>query len=141
MPSRRHYRIVVWAIGIILAGIIGFQLAYPFDRGLPLASVAGQSVRLSSHDEMAKVVTEKFNQTRVKVTVDNVKSVEFDLKSAGAEPNTEVMIGRLSAYPLWQRFIPGSILWQPAQVIVADVYYANEPFKGFITEKTKELNF
>jgi vancomycin resistance protein YoaR len=141
LPTKRYYRWMVWIGGGLLVLLVTLQLIYPYGRGLPFASVAGHSVRLATHEEMAKIITNKFNQTRIKVAVDNVKSIEFDLKSAGAEPNTEVMIEKLSNYPIWQRLIPGSILWKPAHVELADVYYANQPFTSFIAEKTKELNF
>ena len=121
--------------------IVVVQLAYPYDRGLWFSSLAGQSTRLMTHDEMAKLATEKFNETKLRVTVDNVKSIEFDLKSAGAELNTEVVIARLSSYPLWKRFIPGSFLWQQSSVRFADVYYTGEPFREFIDQNIKELNF
>lgn len=132
---------VLLSCGIVVAGIIAFQLAYPSDRGLIFASVAGKSMRLSSHDEMAKAITEAFSSTKVKLTVGTDKSVEFDLKSAGAEPNTERMIQRLSEYPWWLRLLPGSLLWQSQNLTHADVYYANQPFKEFIEEKSQELNF
>jgi hypothetical protein len=132
---------VLLPLGIILAGIIAFQLAYPSDRGLLLASVAGKSVRFSSHDEMAKVITEAFSSSKVKLAVGNDKSVEFDLKAAGAEPNTEQMILRLSDYPWWMRLLPGSLLWQSQNLAVADVYYTGQPFKEFIQAKSKDLNF
>jgi hypothetical protein len=141
LPGRKYARTVFWCIGALLVVIIGVQLMFPSNKGLPLSSVAGQSVRLATPSDMAKAIIEKFNQTRVKLAVGNAKTVEFDLKSAGAEPNTDEMVRRLSEYPLWQRFIPGSILWQPAQITTADVYFTNKPFKEFIAEKAKELNF
>lgn len=141
LPKKFHWRPVVIVAGFLFAAVIAFQLAYPYNRGLPFASVAGQSVRLATHDEMAKILTEKFRASRVKLTVGTDKAVEFDLKAAGAELNTEVMISRLSSYPLWQRIIPGSLLWQQAHMVTADVYYTNKPFKEFMEAKAKELTF
>lgn len=136
----KRRRVVFLALGSIAAAIITFQLVYPYDRGLPLATVAGQPVPLATHETLAKVVTEKFNTTRIKLAVGS-KSVEFDLKKAGAEPNTELMIEQLSGYPLWLRLLPGSVLYKPAQVSLADVYYTQKPFQDFVEAKTKELNF
>src|SRR5919202_345834 len=133
-------RRIALSIGVFFAIIIAFQLAYPVDRALPFAQIAGQSVQLATHESMAKIITEKFNTTRVKLSV-ATKTVEFELKSAGAEPNTEIMIEQLSGYPLWLRLVPGSIFWKPSQVSTANVYFANKPFKEFISSKTKELNF
>lgn len=128
--------------GLVLLGIIiSVQLLYPYDRGLPFTKVAGTSVHMATHARMAEVVTEKFAATKVKLALDNSTSVEFELKQAGAEPNTERTIASLSNYPLWQRLIPGSIILRSNQVIAADVYYTNAPFKEFVEAKSKELTF
>lgn len=134
-------RIVLGALISIAVIIVVIQLAYPYDRGTWFSTLSGQSTRLMTHDEMAKLIAEKFAETKVKVTVEPIKSIEFDLRSTGAEPNTEAMITQLSSYPLWQRFIPGSFLWQQSSVRAADVYYTGEPFKEFIAQQVKELNF
>ena len=128
--------------GVVLLGIIiAVQLLYPYDRGLPFAKVAGTSVHMATHTRMAEVIAEKFAATKVKLALDSITSVEFELKQAGAEPNTERMIAALSDYPLWQRFIPGSIVVRSNQVVAADVYYTNAPFKEFVEAKSQELTF
>lgn len=128
--------------GLVLIGIIiVVQLLYPYNRGLPFAQVAGTSVHMATHARMAEVVTEKFAATKVKLVLDSTTAVEFELKQAGAEPNTERMIATLSDYPLWQRLIPGSIILRSNQVVTADVYYTNAPFKEFVETKSKELTF
>ncbi|HET6746573.1 MAG TPA: serine hydrolase [Candidatus Saccharimonadales bacterium] len=137
-PSKRAL-VIIGAVFVLF--VVGAQLLYPQGKGLPFASVAGKSVRLATHDEMTKAVVDAFAASRVKLTVGKDISVEFDLKQAGAEPNTETMVARLSDYPLWQRFIPGSIFWQPSAVTLADVYFTNKPFKDFIETKAKELSF
>jgi len=134
-------RALVIAGAVFVFLIVGVQLVYPYGRGLWFASVAGHSARLATHEEMAKLVADAFAASRVKVSVGKDKTVEFDLKQAGAEPNTEAMIAQMSNYPLWLRFIPGSILWQQGNVSAADVYFTNKPFKAFIDEKAKELSF
>jgi hypothetical protein len=134
-------RVVLWCIAGVVAILLSFQLAYPQDRGLPLATVGGRSMRLATHEDMANAIAEEFDESSMKLAVGKDKSISFALKTAGAEPNTELMIERLSGYPLWLRLIPGSIFWQPAQVTSADVYYAAKPFREFIETKVKELNF
>lgn len=124
-----------------LGVIVAIQLLYPYDRGLPFAAVAGTSVHMATHDKMAEVVTEKFNSTKVNLVISPTISTEFELKAAGAEPNTEAMIAKLSDYPLWQRLIPGSIIFRSNQVVTADVYYTSAPFKEFIDAKSKQLSF
>jgi vancomycin resistance protein YoaR len=140
--SRRNtYQIIAWIVGPIACLTIIAQLLYPSDHGLLFASIQGRSLTMASHSDMAKAIVDQFDKTKVKLTVGSDKSVEFSLKSAGAEPNTEAMIDFLSDYPLWQRFIPGSILWQSGELSVADVYYSGKPFDEFVGIKSKELTF
>lgn len=128
--------------GIGIVGIIiAVQLLYPYGRGLPFAAIAGVSVHMATHERMAEVISEKFAVTKVKLVLDSATAVEFELPRAGAEPNTEAMIAKISDYPLWQRFIPGSIILRSSQVVTADIFYTNTPFKEFIDAKTKELTF
>lgn len=141
LPSGIKKDVAIKSGLIVLGVVIAVQLLYPYDRGLPLAKVGGEPVRMAPHDKMAQIITEKFAATKVKLAIDSITAVEFELKQAGAEPNTEAMIATLSDYPLWQRLVPGSILLRPSQVSAADVYYTNAPFKEFMEAKSKELTF
>lgn len=140
MPTKKRYRVILLVAFFISAAVIGFQLAYPADRGLPLASLPGKSLTLAHHDAMAKAIADQFDVSKLKLTIGPDKSIEVPLKSAGAESNTEKMIERLSDYPLWQRLIPGTIL-QSAGVTEADVYYSTEPFKKFAKDQATKLSF
>jgi vancomycin resistance protein YoaR len=73
--------------------------------------------------------------------VGNDKKETYTLAQAGAEPNTEDMVAKLSKYPLWQRLIPGSILWQPAHIETADVFYDTTQFTTFADARSKDLSF
>lgn len=139
MPEKRRHRIYIWAAFLGISCIIAFQMAYPLDRGLPLASVAGKSVTLASYSDMAKTVAEKFDATKVQLRLGG-KTAEFPIKELGAEPNTEQMVARLSEYPFWQRFIPGSILWQPAQINEADIYYSDKKLQEFAAREAKAFS-
>jgi hypothetical protein len=141
MPARKRHRIMLWAAFLGVSTIIGFQMAYPLDKGLPTASVAGKSQFLASHSDMAKGIVEEFDKSKLVLTLGDEKTVVSDLKSAGAEPNTEEMIARLSDYPFWQRFIPGSIVWQPAQIRDADVYFTDVILQKYAEEKAKDFSF
>jgi hypothetical protein len=141
MPVKKRHRILIWSAFFGISAIMGWQIAYPPDRGLPLASVNGTMQSNRSYDEMAKAVVEKFDQTKIKLSVAGAKEVEFELKVTGAEPNTDVMITKMTDYPFWQRFIPGSILWQPVRVQDADIYFAGKPFDAFVAEQAKAFSF
>jgi vancomycin resistance protein YoaR len=141
MPQKRWQRGALWIVFIVLAVVIAGQLAWPSDRGLPLATINGHNMALASHQEMASVLVEEFDKSKLELQVGADKTLEYPLKATGAEPNTEKMIEKLSKYSLWQRLIPGSILWQAAQVNEADVYYSNERLKKFAEENAKKLSF
>lgn len=141
MPDKKRHRIMIWAAFFSISAIIGFQMAYPLDRGLPFAYVAGKSQILTSHSDMAKTIVDSFDETKITLVLGKDKKAEFSLKELGAEPNTEEMINRLSEYPFWQRFIPGSLLWQPAQITTADIYFAQKPLEKFADEQAKVFTF
>lgn len=140
LPKRKTHRWLLLSVCFVLALVIAVQLAYPSDRGLPLASANGVELAYASHDKMAKVITDQFAATKIKLTVGD-KSVIYPLGKAGAVPNTEDMITKLEDYPLWQRLVPGSILWQPAQLKLADVYFDKIPFETFAKARSKDLTF
>src|SRR3954471_9428070 len=139
MPKRRSHRMLIWMIVGVVFAIISVQLLYPPDRGLPLASVPGRSLALATHEVMAKAITDQFDTSKVKLTLGTEKSAEYFLKITGAEPNTEEMITSLSNYPLWQRFIPGSILWQSARLNEIDVYYSAAIYKQFVDTRARDF--
>lgn len=136
--KRRH--LVVGAIILVVAAIIG-QLFYPTDKALPWASIRDVNVGMATHDEMAKLITDSFNASKIRLIVGNDKKVEYSLKNTGAEPNTEGMIKQLSDYPLWQRLLPGSIVWLRPQLTTADIYYTTIPLEKFVDEQSKQLSF
>lgn len=139
--KHKYYRILMLTGIVLICLIVAGQLLYPQDRGLPFASVNGRSLALATYEEMAKAITDQFDKSKLKLTIGSGKSIEYSVKLAGAEPNTEVMVNSLSEYPLWQRFIPGSILWPSAGVSVADVYYASKPFNAFAEARSKDFTF
>lgn len=141
LPRQRHHRWALFLVIFLVAGIIAAQLALPYGRGLPLATINGENKAFATHDELAKALTELFSTSKLTLKVGNDRSVTYPLSSAGAVPNTEDMIKTLTDYPVWQRLIPGSILWQQAQVTEASVYYDKVPLEAFAKARSKELTF
>lgn len=140
MPARKSHRILIWVAFFSISIIIAVQMLYPVDRAVPFASITGQAVGFEVHEQLARRITEQFDTTKVKVVAQD-KSVEFSLKSAGAEPNTDRIIMQLSDYPFWQRFIPLSLLWQVPKVDNANVYFSTSVLKKFSEEQSKKLSF
>lgn len=141
LPSRKHHRLFLLISLIGLALVVIAQLLYPSERGLPWAKVGDTSLALATHSEMAQVITKEFGNSKVKLQVNSNKAEEYSLQSAGAEPNTEAMIEDLSTYPLWQRLIPGSLLWQGGRAKVAKLYYTREQLKKFAENQSQKLSF
>lgn len=141
MPAKKSHRVVLWVAFLVCSAVIAGQLLYPLDRAVPLAFVNDRMVGLSHHNTMAKLLTEQFDMTKVKLTVEGGKSVEYSLKATGAEPNTERMIEQLSDYPFWQKLIPFSIVWQVRQLKSMDVYYADAILRQFSQKSSQQLSF
>lgn len=106
-----------------------------------MARINNVSVGWTQDDHLAKILAERFDSTNVKLTIGKDKTKEYPLKLAGAEPNTQAMIARLTDYPLWLRYIPFSILWQSAQVSTVDVSYSDTILKQFSEAASKDLSF
>lgn len=140
MPAKKSHRVLIWVAFFSVSIIIAGQMLYPLDRAVPFASIAGKPAGFETHNELAKRITEQFDATKVKVAAGD-RSVEFDLKSAGAEPNTDRTIMQLSDYPFWQRFIPLSLLWQMPKADTADVYFAGSVLKRFSEEQSKKITY
>lgn len=141
MPNKKGHRIAIWVAFLSASTIIALQMLYPLDRAVPFAFINGTSIGFMANDEMAKLLTDQFDKTKVKLVVQGGKSIEYPIKSAGAEPNTERMIAQLSEYPFWQRFIPLSILWQMPNATQADVYYSETVLQRIAQENSTALNF
>ncbi|HTJ73637.1 MAG TPA: serine hydrolase [Verrucomicrobiae bacterium] len=141
LPKQRHHRWALFSGIFLIAGIIAAQLALPYGRGLPLATINGENKAFATHDELAKALTDLFSTSKLTLKVGNDKSVTYPLSSAGAVPNTEDMIKTLTDYPVWQRLIPGSLLWQQTHVTEASVYYDKVPLEAFAKARSKELTF
>jgi hypothetical protein len=86
---KKRYRVFALILAGIFIVIIAAQLLYPQNRGLPFASIGGVSMPRATSSEIAKVIADKFSSSKVKLTIGSDKTVEYPLKLAGAEPNTE----------------------------------------------------
>jgi len=138
MPNNKHHRVLIWVLFLSYAFIVAVQMLYPLDRALPLATVFGDSVAWQTDEELAG----RFNETSQSVTLRltaNGKAVSEPLGKAGAETQADTMIMQLTEYPFWQRFVPFSILWQPAHLTHLNVSYNDTVLDEFIEEVAKEL--
>lgn len=141
MPNKKHHRVLIWVVFLLTSLVVALQLLYPVDRALPMAQINDTKVGWTQDDRLAKLLAERFDVTKVKLTIGKDKSKEYPLKLAGAEPKTQVMIAQLTDYPLWMRYIPFSIFWQSARVTTTNVSYSDTVLEAFSQAASKDLSF
>lgn len=105
----RHKHLFLLAGGMALAGMICWQLLYPYDTALPFAYAMGDNVASARRDDLAARFQTSFESSIVELSSGS-KVISVKLPSVGAVANTEQMTRALVDYPLWQRLIPGTLL-------------------------------
>lgn len=138
MPNKKHHRVLIWVLFLSYTFVVAMQMLYPLDRALPLATVFDRNVAWQTDEELAKRLNDANQSAEVRLTA-NGKEMTESLGKAGAEPQTDAMIMQLTEYPFWQRFVPFSILWQPAHVTHLGVDYTDTVLDTFIEDVAKEL--
>lgn len=142
MPDKKHHRVMIWVIFLSISIVLAIQILYPIDRALPLSRIGNEPVGFVQENYLAAKITEQFDKTKLLLTIDDDHKKEVFLKQLGADPNTQAMINKLTEYPLWQRFIPGSILWVSDDVKNVDVHFTSrillDQLKIFVDEFSLE---
>jgi len=136
MPEKKHHRVLIWAVFLSYSLIIALQMLYPVDRALPLATIFDKNVAWQNDEQLAKKLNEAGLSMKLRLKTGS-KTITQSLGEAGAETRTDAMIRQATEYPFWQRFIPLSVLWQPAQVRYLSVTY-NEPLLEAFVQRTSE---
>lgn len=109
---RRHWRIVVLGIAIILLLEIIVQLVYPSDAVTPLGSASERVAEPAQYYQQqfadAQLVLEAHGETQTTTFAE-----------LGATLNIDAMLVATPGYPVWARLIPFSVLWHHS---LADEY-------------------
>lgn len=140
MPDKKGHRIIIWVVFLLLSGIVAGQLLYPPERSLPLAYINGERQAYKKYDTLAEIFTRKFEAANLHLITGKGVEKEYSLKATGAEPQTDSMIARLDDYPIWQRLIPFSILWQRVNIENLEVYYSDHILEQFAQKTSRELS-
>jgi beta-lactamase class A len=90
-------------------------LLYPQSKALPLARMGGESVALQTEETLSAKVHTLFQDATVTVQSGD-KRETTSLAEAGAELEGDRMVREATDYPLWQRFIPFSILFRSSDI-------------------------
>ncbi len=101
---------------------IGAQLLFPYDRALPLATVGSVRAGFSSRSDLARIFQEQFEGSKVELKSGD-RTVTTPLASLSATLGSDQMAATLTDYPLWQRFLPGSIVVRQPHVASLQVSF------------------
>ncbi len=141
MPNKKHHRILVWAAFLVTVGTIAAQMAYPLSRAVPFASLSGKPVGWAPELSLAEQIAGAFPDAKVKLQAGSKTTDEIALVKTGAQQNADAMVRALTEYPFWQRFIPGSILWQRPSVTVWSVDYTMAQLNEFAAQQAVVLTY
>lgn len=132
---------LIWVVFLSVVTIIGLQMAYPLGRAVPFARLGNDLVGWTTELKLSETIGESFQDTKITLVGGSKKTGEVALATIGAEPKTTEMVATLLNYPFWQRFIPGSILWQRPHVTSWNLEYAPKALDQFATDQSKVLTF
>lgn len=108
MWTRKH---VLFGMGALVLLEVCGQLLLPYERAVPLAMAGEVRAGFSSRSDLARIFQEQFESAKIEVKSGN-RVVADSLPRLGMTVNSDHMAGVLIEYPLWQRVIPFSVLWQ-----------------------------
>lgn len=110
---KQHWRMLLLAlVGVIVVGITIFQIVYPNTRLLPGAQVDGIAVGGMRKEEAAKKLDGLYDQVKMSIFFGKNEAafIESTIKDMGVRVVNEKRIAQME-YPLYLKFVPGSIFW------------------------------
>ena len=131
MPNKKHHRVLVWGVFLLMAAVIAGQLLYPYDRALPLARIGNEYVGFEAEPQLAKRLNRSFMSAKLSIVPDKQKSLEYTLAEAGGEPQTDAMISQLRDINFWSRLVPFSMLIHMPHIRELDVLYDEATLRTF----------
>jgi len=141
MPNKKHHRVLVWVVFLTVVGAIAAQMLYPLGRALPFATLAGKSVGWTPELQLTEKIAGAFPDAKIKLQAGTKTTEEIALVKAGAQQNADAMVRALTDYPFWQRFIPGSIVWQRPSVTAWRVDYTPAQLNEFAAQQAAALTY
>lgn len=140
MPNKKHHRVLVWVVFLLLAGQYAIQMLYPLDRALPLARIGDQPVGWQKDPDLAKTLSDHYARSKVSLFVDNKTSATVSLPQLGAEPAVGRQVVYLENYPFWQRLVPFSLWLQWPSIKTVQVEFASSVLPGVSESIAKKLS-
>ncbi len=137
MWTRKH---VLFGVGALILLEVCVQLLFPYDRALPLAKVGQVRAGFSSRSDLARIFQEQFEQAKVEIASED-KTIVSGLGKLGASLNNDQMAVALTAYPLWQRFIPFSLVVRQPRVMSFQVILNGQQVEARSHELATQLSY
>lgn len=141
MPDKKHHRVIIWVVFLLVVTVIAAQILYPLNRAVPFARLAGKQVGFTTELQLAETIAGAFPDAKIKLQVGDKTTDQIALVAAGAQPNADAMVRTLTDYPFWQRFIPGSLLWQRPAITTWSVDYTPKQLDTFAAAQATGLSF
>lgn len=101
-------KVVLVCVGLYLLAVVP-QFAYPSTKALPFARLSGDRVAQIDSANLSKYLTSTYGESELVVSYPGGK-VKSTLVKAGINTNTARAQDDLTAYPVWERFIPLSLI-------------------------------
>lgn len=111
---KKHKRVLVITSISVVVFVVAIQLLYPSGRGLPFARVGDEQVFFSSRDDIVAKLDLLQQSGKIAVKVDDKTTTE-SLTTAGITISVDKTADKALEYPLWQRFIPLTLLFSKLQ--------------------------
>lgn len=116
VPSNRLGRFAILGVVGFLLVIIIVQIAYPRTKLLPNTQLQGERVGGRSIQEASAHVDAVLNRAEITVKLD-ASSEKVHADEVGMDIVSRKAAERAAAYPLWQRFIPLTILQHRSELV------------------------
>ena len=137
MWTRRH---LFFMGGIFLILVAAVQMLYPYEMALPRAEVFGRPVGFQRHNDIAAELQTQFEGTSIELT-SGERTATTSLAKLGAELDGESMAKQVTAYPLWQRLIPFSLVLRAPRIDSFQVAMSGETMKTAAEALAGQLSY
>lgn len=123
-------RVILIIFGVIILGLMIFQIVYPNSRMLPEATVDGVAVGGLRKDEAAKELNEAYGDVQLKIFFgkNDAAFLEPKIKDVGISVVNDERIDQMQ-YPFYLRIIPTSIFWANGLIKPSNLEYAYDKQK------------
>lgn len=135
----RRKKPLLTGVGVLLVAVLAAQLLYSEGRVLPGARLNSQSVSGKTYDELIEQIQSDFESAKVTLQAGEF-SETLSLGHIGAEHEAEAMVRDLTEYPMWQRFVPFSLVLKRPHVQQLQVTVSKERLEEVAGELAKNLS-